>query len=103
MFSPIAKMVNPLIASICKLALILNKEHIKAKIVLNKAPRKKKCSSGYRTITILRFTSKIYKKHCKTRGILRWEVSGNITDFTFPVERSNRKNNIGTKIVMIRI
>lgn len=52
---------------------------------------------------MLLFTNKINKKHCKISGILRWDVSCIITDFTFPVDRSNKKNNIGTITEIIKI
>ena len=103
MLNPKTKTVKAEIASMCKLPLIFRYNKPKASKVLNKAPKKKKCNSGYCSRGMLFRNNRMIKKLWNTSGILRCSKFEIIIESTFPVKRSKKYKAIGNKMVIIEI
>ena len=103
MLRPITKTVKALIATIWRLAFVLKNNKINAIIVLSNPAKKKKYSSGKRSMVMLFRINKRVKKHKITNGILRCDISEIIIESTFPAIRSAKKKRMGSSIVIITI
>ncbi len=88
MLIPVIKNNKLLIPNTCKLAFILQKIKIKARIVLQNPARKKKYNSGTRSIVAPFFMRTKIKIACKINGSFLCDSSETIIESILPSDRN---------------